>query len=66
MEKFFSKIRVTRGFEHKLSKYLGDSVCVGVGGGGWCEWVKILSLFFDKCNSNLKTENPQLLKPIRK
>ena len=37
MEKFFSKIRVTRGFEHKLSKYLGDSVCVcvGRGGGGW-------------------------------
>ena len=34
MEKFFSKIRVTRGFEHKLSKYLGDSVCVCVGGGG--------------------------------
>ena len=37
MEKFFSKIRVTRGFEHKLSKYLGDSVCVCRGGGvsGW-------------------------------
>ena len=34
MEKFFSKIRVTRGFEHKLSKYLGDSVCVCVGGRG--------------------------------
>ena len=39
MEKFFSKIRVTRGFEHKLSKYLGDSVCVCVGGvGGVSGW----------------------------
>ena len=35
MEKFFSKVRVTRGFEHKLSKYLGDSVCVCVGGVVW-------------------------------
>ena len=30
MEKFFSKIHVKSGFEHKLSNYLGDSVCVCV------------------------------------